>query len=83
MARKYYSILAKPPGHLWSIQFGDYDKETVHEEMRDMKDHVGKDCEWEKGTKFKIITTGDKRKDIEAAVEKLNLNLLIDTAEGY
>lgn len=69
MARKYYSIVAKEP-HLnfWGVQFGDYDKECVQGELELMKDDYG----WEKGTKFKIITTSDKQSDINAAVAKLN-----------
>lgn len=74
MARAYYSVVSKTPdeGSKWEMQFGDYDKETVQEEMQDMKDHVGDGCTWEKGTKFKIIQTGSRKNDIEEALAKIN-----------
>lgn len=75
MSRKYHIVVSKMPeeGSRWQIQFGDYDKETAMEEMRDMKDHVGPGCVWEPNTKFKCITLkGDKQTDINAKLDELN-----------
>lgn len=35
MARKYYSLLQKENG-LWNVQFGDYNREIVEQELDDM-----------------------------------------------
>lgn len=77
MGKKYHNVIAKEPGGKWSLQFGDYDRQTAQEELDDIKEHVSDDATndgglWPKGTKFKIMTTGDKQKDIMEALSKLN-----------
>jgi hypothetical protein len=72
MAKKYFTLVVKEPNGPWSPQFGDYERDTVVEEMADYKQHVGQGCSFEKGTKFKIVTTGETQAAIEAAVAKLN-----------
>ncbi|RWP18983.1 MAG: hypothetical protein EOR00_09605 [Mesorhizobium sp.] len=67
MARKYHTLLTKDaPTDPWAIAFGDYDLWSVEEE-RD--DHVGRG--W-KRSQLKIITTGSRQRDIDAAVAALN-----------
>lgn len=66
-ARKYYSLLQRVNGK-WTIQFGDYDRQVVADVADDMWDQgIGT-----KRADLKIITTGPKQSDIEAAVAKLN-----------
>jgi hypothetical protein len=68
MAKKYYTLAIKPnfEGAIWGPQFGDYDREVVAQELEDTKD------QWLKGSKFKIIKTGDKQADIDAKIAELN-----------
>lgn len=69
MGKAYHSLLLNdaPAGtepH-WSIEFGDYDRETVEAERDEyLRDYPAK--------RLKIIRTGDGQADIEAAVAKLN-----------
>lgn len=64
MARKYHTLISKRHG-LWVIEFGDYDKQTVVDEMCDHRDHEPK-------LPMRIITTGDRQVDIDTAVKALN-----------
>lgn len=68
MAKRYYTLAVKPnnEGQQWSPQFGDYDREVVVQEQRDTKD------DWPKGSKFKVLTTGGRQADINAAIDALN-----------
>jgi hypothetical protein len=61
----YYTLLVKyeSKDEPWSIAFGDYDKETVHQEKVDAYDDA-KDT--------KIICTEDSQSSINEAVELLN-----------
>lgn len=68
MSRKYYSLIEKLPGESWAVQFGDYSKSVVTQEVADMKDSGT----FVKGTKFKVITTDGKQASIDAAVKELN-----------
>lgn len=67
MARKYHSLIQRIDGR-WYPQFGDYDRECVAEERRGMIEGFP----GEKAANLKIITTGPKQADIEAAIAKLN-----------
>lgn len=67
MARKYYSLIQRIDGR-WYPQFGDYDREVVAQERQDMRDGF----EAPRAKDLKIICTGPKQADIEAAVAKLN-----------
>ncbi len=68
MARKYYTLLARDGKTApWSIQFGDYDRETVATERDDWA---------QSGTYLKrdmmIVETGPKQADFLAKVDHLN-----------
>ena len=64
MARKYYT-LAIWDGAQWGPQFGDYNREVVAQERADSyAEYLGRHA--------KIIATGPKKADIEAAIAKLN-----------
>ena len=67
--RTYYTLVERDaPGELWTIQFGDYDPDTVKAERDDFRDHGVR------AKNLKIIrTTSDKWTAIEAAVARLNL----------
>ena len=68
MARKYYTLLERTPGQLWSPEFGDYDRKVVAQEGDDRRESG----DFIKGTKFKIITTDGKQASITDAVNELN-----------
>jgi len=67
MAKKYYSLLVrsntKSP---WCVEFGDYDRDVVMDELRDYMYHDNKRMN------LKIICTGDTQAEINAEVERLN-----------
>ncbi len=65
MTRKYYSLLVKLDNR-WSPQFGDYVRKVVADEGDDTKHH------YPKGTKMKIICTGDTQASIMAEVTRMN-----------
>lgn len=75
MARKYYTVVEFAHGS-WSPQFGDYEREVVQDELDDRWDALRyllpSNERRRKADTFKIITTGDKQADIDAAVAKLN-----------
>lgn len=72
MAKQYHIVVSKTPEAKWQIQFGDYDKETAVEEMKDMKEQLAFG-HWPRGTKFKTVTIkGDKQKDIDTTLAELN-----------
>jgi hypothetical protein len=62
--RSYYSMLERIDGK-WTIQFGDYDKQVVLDEMRDQRESEPKIC-------LKMINTTADQGLINAAVAKLN-----------
>jgi len=66
MARRYHTLLTRTDGR-WGIEFGDWDREVVVEEMLDSyaADFKAKDR--------KIIATSGKQADINAAVAALNI----------
>ena len=65
--RAYFTLLSKgPDDDRWSIEFGDYDRNTVRDERDDMKD--GHYCDH----RFRIIETGDTQAELDAAVALLN-----------
>lgn len=67
----YYTLVQRIDGR-WSIQFGDYDRETVAAEREDYKCHY--DCgEMIRVKDLKIIKTASAHQRlIDAAVAKLN-----------
>lgn len=66
--RTYYTLLERMTGQLWAPQFGDYDKEVVEQERRDMKDSGS----FVKGTSFKIVETDGTQADLTRVVEEEN-----------
>ena len=64
--KMYYSLISKYMlGDLWSVQFGDYDKEVVKSEL----DYYKEGGEYHQ---LKIIRTGDKQELIDREVKRLN-----------
>jgi hypothetical protein len=49
----------------WTIQFGDYDKQTVVQERRDSYTNIRR-CNW------RIIKTTDQQKEIDERVRQIN-----------
>lgn len=68
MTKRYHTLLVKEPNGKWWPQFGDYDRSDVEIEMCDERESG----RWPKGTRFKVIRTGDKQADIDAAVLRHN-----------
>jgi hypothetical protein len=73
MARRYFTLAVRwhweEAGVLhsrWSPEFGDYDREVVESERDDYRSRDFK------ARDLKIISTGDKQSDIDAAIMKLN-----------
>lgn len=62
----YFTLVVRTPGQLWTLEFGDYDRNVVTQEVDDTR------ANWPKGTKMKVIRTGGKQSDISAAVDRLN-----------
>lgn len=73
MARKYYTLLSKGlevhHNGEWGIEFGDYVRSVVSDEMSDMKDRARVEQE---RISFKIITTDEGQAAINAKVAELN-----------
>lgn len=63
--KRYYTLAVREDG-VWSPQFGDYSRATVHEEMADMLDHDVRRKD------LKVIETDDTQVSIMAAIERLN-----------
>lgn len=65
--KAYYSLLVRfNESEFWSVQFGDYDRETVEDERDDMQ-HGS-----EPVYAFKIIKTKPDQASIKAKVESIN-----------
>jgi hypothetical protein len=63
--KPFYSLLVKfEKGQPWSVQFGDYDRETVEDEAEDSYSDT---------FKTRIICTGPSQVEIDAKVFSLNL----------
>lgn len=75
MTKPYFTLLEREaPGQPYSIQFGDYDRKVVSDEMRDLIDHhypTGRRAKV--GPQWRILRTpDDKQATIDAAVAQLN-----------
>lgn len=72
--RRYYTLLVKELTDEWQprwvIEFGDYDRETVEDELQTVMDSYDR-----KRRDLKIIATSDKQEDIDAKVAELNARL--------
>ena len=67
--KTYYTLFVYEQDHgRWFNHFGDYDKETVADEMQDM--NYGWDGIMMKH--MRIVKTSDNQTDIDAALDKLN-----------
>lgn len=73
--RKYYTLLEMLPGEKWAPQFGDYDRNVVKNEERDMR-HSGS---FVRGTKFTIAVSDGTKAHLDSIVEAANklLDVLI------
>lgn len=67
--RTYYTLAIRSNG-VWSPQFGDYDREVVEQEGRDMRESG--DWEGLKAKDCKVISTNHTQADIHAAIIALN-----------
>lgn len=78
-AKSYYTLVVyEPEYNKWAPQFGDYDKETVKEEMQDYKDA---DQKRPKKNQMKIITTPSAHQKLVDA-EVFKLNQALEVANG-
>lgn len=66
--KRYYTLLERTPGQLYSPQFGDWNKQVVIQERSDMKESGS----FIKGTEFTIITTCGSQHMIREAVDQIN-----------
>lgn len=69
MSRPYFTLVERAPDGPWSPQFGDYDKECVEDERRDMLHSAAGRI---RSKDLKIIRSGARQADIAAAIAKLN-----------
>lgn len=71
--RTYYTLVEREePGTPWFIQFGDYDRETVEAERAEFIDKGFR------AKNLKILRSGDRQADVEAAVARLNGGPIVD-----
>lgn len=73
--KKYYTLVSKDlnnPKDIWTIEFGDYSRGIVQDEMREYRYNNALQNEGEEKREYKIITSGDSQAEIEAAVAELN-----------
>lgn len=64
----YYSLLEQADrGEPWVIAFGDYDRPTVEQEERDLKEHAMKTVHF-----FILRTADDSQAAIDAGIANLN-----------
>lgn len=61
----YYTLCIVDHRGVYMPEFGDYDRETVEQEMRDAKDSGETNA-------MRIIVSGDTQSEINAAVADLN-----------
>lgn len=72
---KYYTLVSKDINNskdIWAIEFGDYSRGIVQDEMREYRYNNALQNDGEERREYKIITSGDLQADIEAAVAYLN-----------
>jgi hypothetical protein len=65
--RKYYSLVLRDDGDMiWRLEFGDYSRETVQQELEAYTEHayLKKNA--------KIIVSDDNQDSINAVVQELN-----------
>lgn len=66
MARKYFTLAQRIEG-VWYPQFGDYDRAVVDQERQDWRD-AGTAL----ASDLRVISSGARQADINAAIAKLN-----------
>jgi hypothetical protein len=75
MPKKYYTLVSKDVNNsadTWAIEFGDYSRGIVSDEMREYRYNNALKNEGEERREYKIISSGDSQAEIEAAVKELN-----------
>jgi translation initiation factor IF-2 len=65
--RPYYSLISREDDNRWYIQFGDYERNVVKDELNDYVDSMRY-----KKKDLKIIVSADDQDSINAAVSSLN-----------
>lgn len=76
--KPYYTLLSQEKGDKWIIEFGDYQRDIVSEEMASRKEA----WDFKKGTKFKIICTSVRQKDVMAVVNSMNAKETMEHASA-
>jgi hypothetical protein len=72
MSKRYFTLLSRGPDDTrWAIEFGDYDRDCVQQELEDSRDGFNDD----EGVVYCIISTTDDQDAIDAKVSQLNANL--------
>lgn len=69
MSKAYYTLAERQPDGTWAPQFGDYDKDVVVQERRDM---LYSGAGRLRGKDLRIVRSGAWQADINAAIAKLN-----------
>lgn len=69
MSKAYYTLAERQPDGAWAPQFGDYDKDVVVQERRDM---LYSGAGRLRGKDLRIVRSGDSWAEIDAAIAKLN-----------
>lgn len=69
MGKPYFTLAERTPDGPWGPQFGDYDKEVVEDERRDM---LYSGAGRLRGKDLRIVRSGDTQAEIDAAIAKLN-----------
>lgn len=82
MARKYYTLVEKDYDSQWTIQFGDYDRETVEQERDDIWESMIERFHGSKARTFKIVSSADDQHSIDSAVAVLNGRIALNIRDG-
>lgn len=73
--RKYYTLITRAEGSKWVIELGSFDREDVVGEQEEMTERPKGSHGYVPKKHTKIITTGSRQREIDAAVDKLNAGL--------
>lgn len=65
MSHRYFTLLARDENGQWAIEFGDYNRGVVQDELEDYLDHDYR------RSNLKIVETLDDQASIYAAVARL------------
>jgi hypothetical protein len=68
--RQYFTLLERGEDGIWQIAFGDYDREAVAEEMRDILSKEPRGSR--SASRYQIIESGPSQAEIDAEVGRAN-----------